>query len=68
MRLARFTLNLAMVWAGFRMIADMISRSVYALLDLAMYMLQIALYALVVTGTGAALYWVWTQTGRPTPF
>lgn len=67
-QLARFTVSLAMVWAGFRMIADIISRSVYALLDITLYMLQIALYTFVVTGVGAALYWIWTQAGKPMPF
>jgi len=68
MRLARFTISLAMIWASFRMVADMTRRTVYALLDLTLYLLQIALYALVVTGLGAALYWIAKQAGAPMPF
>ena len=68
MKIARFTVNLALVWASFRMIADVIGKTVYGLLDIILYMLQIALYALIVTTTGAALYWIWTEAGAPMPF
>lgn len=66
--LGRFTLHLALIWAGFRMIADVIGKTVYGILDLILYLLQIALYALVVTGTGAALYWIAKTAGTQLPF
>lgn len=67
MKLARFTVTLALVWAGFRMVADMIGKTVYATLDLILYLLQIALYALVVTAVAAAFYWIATAAGLIPP-
>lgn len=65
--LGRFTWRLALVWAGFRMVADMIGKTVYAGLNLILYLLQIALYALVVTGAAAAFYWTATAAGWKPP-
>lgn len=79
MRLARFTISLAMVWASFRMIADIIGRSVYAvpvlightinaLLRLIRELLQIAMAAMIIGTFGAMLFWFWTLAGKPMPF
>lgn len=68
MKLEKTTWNLALIWASFRMIADIIGKTTYGILELVAYLLQITMAAMIVGTTAAGIYWIWTIAGKPMPF
>ena len=61
MSLERRTWTIALMWASFRMIADVIGRSIYAGLELLAYLMQLALNAMIVGAAAMGFYWLWTN-------
>lgn len=68
MKLERATWNVALIWASFRMIANMIGKAIFGLLDLVAYLLQLALQTMIVGAVAAGLWWIWKVTGLQLPF